>query len=80
MGLDAPFYRYSEPHPGGSLVVTVSRQYAIDTAKMMAKTQDHPYPNDERALEDFVIIHWAEPTQYENPLAEIEAYKEGVIK
>ena len=46
---------FLEPHPsGGTCRVRMTEQQAIDYTKKI-----HPELTDERALEDFTIIHWA---------------------
>ena len=74
--LKAPYYRFIEPYPmHGNSIVTLSRESCLDWVKSVAKIHEHTYSSDEEAIKDFITIHWAEPTEYANPLLEIRELK-----
>lgn len=53
---------YVEPGEDGITPVTVriTKDEAIRIAKDIAKAHDHEYDNDQDALTDFLVVHWAE--------------------
>jgi hypothetical protein len=40
-------------------MVTISVELAVRFQKEYAATKNHTYPNDEEALIDYMVIHWA---------------------
>lgn len=52
---------YVEPDEDGphEVIVRVTEEEAIRRAKAYAAQKGHVYPNDQEALTDFMVIHWA---------------------
>jgi hypothetical protein len=52
--------KYWEPDRyGNDTMVTISVELAVRFQKEYAATKNHTYPNDEEALIDYMVIHWA---------------------
>ena len=62
-------YRFAEPHAtGGTCWVTVTKEQAIAWQRAAGKQRGYEYESDERALEDFLVVNWAETVP---PAAEV---------
>lgn len=53
-------YKVIEPSPNGTILHYYTREGAIKIAKAVAKERGYIYKSDEEALQDFVVVHWAE--------------------
>jgi hypothetical protein len=51
---------YDNNHPSIVLTCSLSVEDAIKAQKNSAAFKEYVYESDERALEDFVTIHWAQ--------------------
>ena len=52
--------QYVEPHPcGGTCLVTLTEEQAIEWQKKAAAHAGYVYKSDEEALDDFMVVHWA---------------------
>ena len=53
--------KYSDPDENGNEVIHyVSEEEAIRRSKLYATKKGYVYKNDEEALIDFIVVHWAE--------------------
>ena len=58
------FVQWCEPFDGGDDPPTIVCRMTLDDAvraqRRVARLHEHEYESDERALEDFLAVHWAE--------------------